>query len=237
MSRISSGVRLRGALVEYGQSMLGPIPNIVVFQFNPEQLARTITIPASAEGKEGTSPTKKTTTGQIAAAPVESISFTAHFSAADDLGDGGIVSAIPRVFGIGPQLAALEKMVYPPGTPGGLIGAAIDAIGSALGAGGDAAPAQRPVPPTPAPRILFIWGLTRVLPVTITSMTITEQQFDFLLNPVKGEVALTLGIAGNPPTDDKIGKGAYDYSQIVKDTQAALNLAKAVELALDIIPF
>ena len=38
---------LRGALVEYGRSLLGPIPNVVVFQFNPEQLARTLTIPGS----------------------------------------------------------------------------------------------------------------------------------------------------------------------------------------------
>lgn len=239
MARISSGVRLRGALIEYGASMLGPIPNIVIFQFNPEQLARTIHIPARAgeAADDGASPSHPTTTGQVAAAPTESITLTAHFSAADDLGDGGAVAAIPRVFGIGPQLAALEKMVYPPATPGGLIGMALDAVGAAIGGGGGAKPAQRPIPPTPAPRLLFIWGLTRVLPVTIKSMTITEQQFDFLLNPVQGEVQLTLAVAANPPADDVIGKGAYDYSQIVKDTQAALNLAKAVELALDIIPF
>ncbi len=31
--------------------------------------------------------------------------------------------------------------------------------------------------------------------------------------------------------------GALTYTQTVKDGQAALNLAKAVELAVDIIPF
>ena len=40
-----SGFLLRGALVEYGGDFLGPIPNLVVFQFNPEELARTINIP------------------------------------------------------------------------------------------------------------------------------------------------------------------------------------------------
>ena len=113
---------------------LGPIPNIVIFQFNPEQLARTITIPQppapSASGRK-----QKTETGTTPAPPTESFTITARFSAADDLGRGGALSAVPRLFGIAPQLAALEKMVYPPKTPGGLIGAAIDAIGSALGGG------------------------------------------------------------------------------------------------------
>ena len=36
---------LRGALIEYGTDLIGPIPNVVIFQFNPEQLTRTITIP------------------------------------------------------------------------------------------------------------------------------------------------------------------------------------------------
>lgn len=238
MSRISSGVRLRGALVEYGQSMIGPIPNIVVFQFNPEQLTRTIQIPGRGADSQagGCAPSRTTVTGQTCTPPMESFTLTAHFSAADDLGEGGVKSAIPRVFGIAPQLAALEKMVYPPAKPGGLIGMAIDAVGAALSSGGGQ-PAQRPVPREQVPRVLFIWGLTRVLPVKINAMTITEQQFDFLLNPVKAEVQLTLAVAASPPDDDKVGNGAYAYSQTIKDTQAALNLAKAVELALDIIPF
>ena len=36
---------LRGVLIEYGANILGPIPNIVVFQFNPDQMTRTITVP------------------------------------------------------------------------------------------------------------------------------------------------------------------------------------------------
>ena len=38
-------------------------------------------------------------------------------------------------------------------------------------------------------------------------------------------------------TTDTLGKGALDYTKGVKEVQAALNLVKAVELALDIIPF
>jgi hypothetical protein len=225
---------LRGALVEYGSDFLGPLPNIVVFQFNPEQIARTINIPQrrTAAPRAARTPEPRATS----APPTETFTLTAHFSAADDLGRGGALSAIPRVFGIGPQLAALEKMVYPSNILGGLLGAAIDAVGSLLG--GSSEPATRSVPREKLPRILFIWGLTRVLPVQIQSLTITEQKFDFLLNAVQAEVQIGLAIATfGRSTSDKLGKGALDYTNGVKEAQAALNLVKAVELALDIIPF
>ena len=66
----------------------------------------------------------------------------------------------------------------------GLIGAALDAIGDALGVGGGDEPPAQPIPREKYPRILFIWGLTRILPVTIDSMTITELEYDALLNPI-----------------------------------------------------
>ncbi|MGH6646432.1 hypothetical protein [Aquabacterium sp.] len=224
---------LRGVLVEYGMNILGPIPNIVVFQFNPEQMTRTIVIP---QPPAPTSGQPRTETHAAAAPPSESFDVSARFSAADDLGAGGAVSAIPRLFGVGPQIAALEKMVYPQATPGGLIGAAIDAVGSAI-SGPSATPPSQPIPRVPLPRILFIWGPSRVLPVTITSMSIVEQKYDVLLNPIQAEVKIGMRVSSQAPTDDMVGAGAYKYTQMVKDTQATLNLAKAIEFALDIIPF
>lgn len=231
-----SGFLLRGVLVEYSGEFLGPIPNIVFFQFNPEQLARTINIPepptANASGR-----TRQREPAQTSAPPTESFTVTAHFSAADDLGGGGAGSAIPRVFGVGPQLAALEKMVYPAGPLSGLIGQALDAIGDALGGGGDDAP-SRPTPRESVPRILFIWGPTRVLPVRIKSMSINEQKFDAFLNPVQAEVQIGLEVMSFARTSsDKIGQGALTYSKGVKDVQAIANLAKAVETAVEIVAF
>ena len=227
---------LRGALVEYSGAFLGPIPNLVVFQFNPEQIARTINIPQpqAQTPHEASRPREPASTG---VPPTESFTITAHFSAADDLGSGGAVSAIPRVFGIGPQLAALEKMVYPAGPLTGLLGAALDAIGSALG-GSSAPDPSQPIPREAVPRILFIWGLTRVIPVRIKQLTLTEQKYDFLLNPVQAEVQIGLEINNLASTStDTIGLGALTYSQVMKDAQSILNLAKAIELAVDIIPF
>lgn len=228
-------IPMRGALVEYSGQFLGPIPNIVIFQFNPESINRTITIPGATAANNSAANRPKRESATTEAPAVESFSITAQFSAADDLGNGGAVAIVPRLFGVGPQLAALEKMVYPPGTPGGLLGAAIDAIGSALSSGAAAAP-TRPVPPQRVPRILFIWGPTRVLPVRITSMTINEKQYDAFLNPVEAEVVIGLTVLSTPSTSDAVASGAWKYSQMVKDTQATLNLAKVIEFAVDLVP-
>jgi len=218
---------LRGALVEYGTSLIGPIPNVVIFQFNPESLQRTLQIPARPTGA-----TQRETT-QAGEKTFEKITFKAHFSAANMLDEGKVLA---ELFGIGPQLAALEKMVLPSSKIAGLIGAAIDAIGDAIGGGGDDAPAQ-PIPREKYPRILFIWGLTRVLPVTIDSMSISELEYDSILNPLRAEVDITLSvIAVDDCSDDVLAKGALEYSTIAKEAQAIANLANTAEQIVELIP-
>ena len=218
---------LRGALIEYGSGLIGPIPNVVIFQFNPESLSRTLQIPTRPTGA-----TRRETT-QAGEKTFERITFKAHFSAANMLDEG---KALARLFGIGPQLAALEKMVLPSSKIAGLIGAAIDAIGNALGGGGGDPPAQ-PIPREKYPRILFIWGLTRVLPVTIDSMSISELEYDSILNPIRAEVDITLSvIAVDDCSDDALAKGALEFSTIAKDAQAMANLANTAEQIVELIP-
>jgi hypothetical protein len=218
---------LRGALIEYGTSLIGPIPNIVIFQFNPESLSRKLQIPPRPTGA-----TQRETT-QAGEKTFEKITFKAHFSAANMLDEGKVLA---ELFGIGPQLAALEKMVLPSSKIAGLIGAAIDAIGNALGGGGGDAPAQ-PIPREKYPRILFIWGLTRVLPVTIDSMSISELEYDSILNPLRAEVDITLSvIAVDDCSDDVLAKGALEYSTIAKEAQAIANLANTAEQIVELIP-
>ena len=219
---------LRGALIEYGSDFLGPIPNVVIFQFNPESLTRNIEIPPRATG------TGNRETSQAGEKPVEKITLTAHFSAADQLNDNNVLAS---AFGIGPWLAALEKMVHPAISP--LTGQIIDAIGDALfGGGNDEEADTQNIPRENYPKLLFIWGLTRVLPVVIDSMSITEQEYDFLLNPVRAEVALGLSvISPSICSEDKIAQGAFDYTTLAKDAQAAANLANTVSQVIDLIPF
>ena len=219
-------VLLRGALIEYASDFFGPLPNLVIFQFNPDTLSRNISIPERPTGATSRE------TSQAGNIPVERITLTAHFSAADQLNTGNIIA---QELGIDPQLAALEKMVYPSNLIGELLGEALDKIGDALGLEGDDDIPKQPIPREKYPRILFIWGKTRVLPVLLESMSITEQQYDSSLNPIQAEVALGLAVASNP--DDKVGKGALKYSNLAKEAQAIVNLANTVELAIDLIPF
>src|SRR5215831_15746373 len=201
---------LRGALIEYGTSLIGPIPNIVIFQFNPESLSRTLQIPTRPTGA-----TQRETT-QAGEKTFEKITFKAHFSAANMLDED---KELAKLFGIGPELAALEKMVLPSSKIAGAIGAVIDAIGKALGGGGDP-PAQQ-IPREKYPRILFIWGLTRVLPVTIDSMSISELEYDAILNPLRAEVDITLSVISvDDCSDDVLAKGALEYSTIAKEAMA-----------------
>ena len=218
---------LKGALIEYGANLIGPIPNVVIFQFNPETLTRSLKIPAKpvtgASAREGTQAGEK---------PLETISFKASFSAADELNDNKVLA---RRFGIGPRLSALEKMVHPSSKLTGLIGAAIDAIGSALGGGGGA-PTQA-IPREKYPKIIFIWGPARVLPVVIDSMQISELEYDSKLNPIRAEVDISLTVnAIDACSDDRVAKGALEFSEMAKEAQALANLANTAGQAVELIP-
>ena len=150
----------------------------------------------------------------------------------------GTNNVLARTMGVGPRLAALEKMVHPAGKISGLIGAAIDAIGSALGLGGGGGDARQTIPRENYPRILFIWGPFRVLPVVIESMAITELQYDFLLNPIQADVQIGLAVNQiDNCSNDVVGKGALEYSNLAKEAQAILNLANTVGEIAELIPF
>jgi hypothetical protein len=99
---------------------------------------------------------------------------------------------------------------------------------ASLAGGSSSSPYQ--LPPNTLPTVLFFWGPFRIVPVAITSMTITETEYDTLLNPVRADVSVNLQVL--IPTQlagDTIANGAYKYSQGVKEVMAALNLANAVQ--------
>jgi hypothetical protein len=224
------GFLIKGALVEYGSDFLGPLPNVILFQFNPESLTRNIQIPTRPNGGAA----RETT--QAGDPSIEKITLKAEFDAADGLNTNNVLA---RTMGVGPRLAALEKMVHPSNILGGAIGAALKAVGGALGIGGGSSGGGRQlIPRENYPRILFIWGPFRILPVIIESMSITEQQYDFVLNPVRAEVSI--GLAVNEIdicSDDVVARGALKYSNAAKEAQAIANLANTIDQVIEMIPF
>ena len=216
-----------GALVEYGTDFLGPIPNVVIFQFNPESMTRNFSIPPRAVDAT------QRETSQAGEPAYERFTVTVTFSAADQRNSG---DPIGLSLGVGPQLAALQAMVYPVQSPGSVVGAIVDAVGSLLGPQGPA-PSQ-PIPRQQTPRILFIWGATRIVPVIIESLTITEQIYDRNLNPIEAEVAVGLAvITPDACAGDTIGTGALAYTQLIQASMAATNLASSAALVTHLIPF
>ncbi len=231
---------LRGLLVEYGADILGPIPNVVVFQFNPEKLERGLSPPAgSSAARSSSQPSTNPCASQQpnrggGGSASETITLTAHFDASDDLGANNARSIVPRAFGVGPQLVALERMIKPTGGAlAGLIARGLDAIGDAITGRGDG---TQPEPPQQMPKILFIWGPARVLPVQINTMTITEKKFDSFLNPVQAEVKIVMKAISSFPerSSDRVGRGALTYTEVVKDLEQIANLTEAV---VDVVPF
>jgi hypothetical protein len=202
---------LKGAFVEYGLSLP---PIAFAFQFNPETLSRGRTATYAAAGadgsagagcREGSEAQQRSCLAQVTVSE-ETIGLTLQLDATDDLDDG---QALPKEFGIGPQLSALELMIYPKtdqlfGFP----------IGNLLGGTDQFGAAQAKT----IPILLFIWGRKRVMPVVMTSLQITEQEYFPDLNPKRAQATVQLKVLEgfNPP---------YLYSHAWRIALAAMNLA------------
>lgn len=50
------------------------------------------------------------------------------------------------------------------------------------------------IAPMETPLILFVWSKTRTLPVRLTEFSITEEEFDPALNPIRARVSLGMRV-------------------------------------------
>lgn len=206
---------LKGAFVNLGAGLLGALPNIIVFQFNPVKVTRTPTMVPPPKPDNGAG---KRDAGQQFAQPSETISFTLRIDATDQLAKSNPLAISS---GILPTLSALEMLMIPKSP------LSLDLINLAGGT------KSHKHPPESLDSILFFWGPFRLFPVTITSMSITETEYSPLLVPIRAEVAVNLQVlTPNQLGDKSLAIGAYKYSLGVKQVMAALNLANAVELGV-----
>lgn len=235
---------IRGALVEFRPAFGIPLPNVIVFQYNPESIVHGWT-PAPAAPPP-------TTAGAIAnplavsGPPGESFTFTLTMDAGDMVADGGPAGAgLATVSGIYSRLAALELLQFPvPASGGGLLGsvsASIGAGGISVGASGSA-DVPTPVPQNQVSTVLFVWGPGRILPVRVTSLSVTETLYDALLSPTQATAQLGLRVL--TPDELKfvsgplgpIANGAYAYTQALREALAVANLANGVESIIGMLP-
>jgi hypothetical protein len=211
---------LKGAFINLGSGLLGFLPNIIVFQFNPNTVTRTPTIPQPPRPSDGSGTTNAQ---QQPAQPGETMSFNLRIDATDFLAESNPIAAAS---GILPTLSALELLMVPKSS------LSIDL--TSLAGGGSGAHTH---PPDSLPTVLFFWGPFRIVPITITSLTINETQYNTALIPIRAEVTVNLQVL--TPTqmaqDSTLAQGAYKYTQGVKEVMAALNLEYAAEIGVSSI--
>jgi hypothetical protein len=192
-----------------------PIPNVVVFQYNPDQLTRTIhPLTAGADAEKGD-------VLRLRGPAQETIRLEAELDATDRLEAG---DPIASTVGILPQLASLECMVYPK--------AAIEIVNQALSAAG-----VIEIIPTPAPLTILVWNAARILPVSLQDFTITEEAFDVNLNPIRAKVSLSLRVLTYADLGLLSPGGAlFMAHQVAKEALAAVSLVSTAASTVPLPP-
>src|SRR6266852_8737516 len=124
-----AGKFIRGALVEFMPTFLIPLPNIIIFQFNPETMTHTWTQAAAAA--EAGNPLA------VKGVPGESFSFNLAMDASDMIADGSPVAVgLATATGIYSRLAALEMLLYPTGSFGGGLLGTVSVSSAGIGGSG-----------------------------------------------------------------------------------------------------
>jgi hypothetical protein len=77
--------------------------------------------------------------------------------------------------------------------------------------------------PADLPLTLLVWGKSRVVPVRLTSFSITEEAFDPKLNPIRAKVDLGMRVLTYMELkEDTQGFGAFVAYQTQKETLARM---------------
>ena len=134
---------ISGAIV--GIDPTDPKPLVIIFQYNPDSLSRTLQPQMGAEGGD------KTEALRLKGPPVETIKVDVELDAADQL-DRGDPKA--NELGLYPVLSALEVLVYPRARRV-IANTELLALGTIE------------ILPPVAPLTVFVWGPKRALPVKL----------------------------------------------------------------------
>ena len=201
MSMLQGGARTRrGAIVALDPA--NPMASVILFQYNPTQLRRTLEPRLTAEGGAASEALR------LAGPPRESILIDVEIDA-----EGQPTTADPGAFptGLHPQLAALEMLLYPK-TAAVLRNAVLERLG-----------VIEVVAPE-APLTLLVWGTKRVVPVRLTTFSVQEDAHDADLNPIRATVSLGMDVLTYqdlPPTS--LGYGLFVAHQVAKEAMATTN--------------
>jgi len=193
-------------LLKGGIVTLDPVTGVptatIVLQYNPDTLTRKLQPQAVADQPD------RTEVLRVKGPPIETISVAAEIDATDQL---EVSDPVASTVGIQPQLSALELLVYPTSTSL-IINEALTLLGTIE------------ILPMEQPLSVFVWNASRVTPVRITSIDITEDAFDTNLNPIRAKVSLEMRVLNVNDTGFLNPAGMiYMVYQIQKEALALRN--------------
>jgi hypothetical protein len=166
---------LKGGIVLLNPDTFSVLPNgIIVLQYNPDTLSRTLKIQGAEEGGD------RSEALRLKGPPVETFKLDAEIDATDQL-EFPDQNANTVQNGIFPQLTALETIVYP-------------ASATLQNNFNLAQTGVLEIMPMQAPMTLFVWSANRIVPVRFTDFSITEEAFDPTLNPIRAKVSLGMRV-------------------------------------------
>ncbi len=252
---------LKGALIYFGAPMLIPIPNIIIFQYNPETMSRTLTPwqPPTREvslNEEGQIQRADLTNEQKLALsqpydPQETFSLDLMLDASDAL-EKPETHPVAFISGVADRIAAIEMLMYPPGDSllGGLLGTVSGSVSISAGGlevGGSLTGLTEQLERKQVPIVLFFWGPGRIVPVRVTSLSIEEQQFSPILYPTRAKATIGLRVldlndlvrvSGDPASGAAvdIATACYKFTRGQKEVLATANLANSVESIINMLP-
>lgn len=206
MAQLSGTPRLaRGALI--GVDLFNPIASVIVFQYNPETVTRTV----KPQGPSGEG--AKAEAMRLKGAAVETISMELEIDATDQLEAG---DAITERLGISPQLSSLEMLAYPK--------VALVVANTVLMAAGT----MEILPPI-GPFTVLVWNYQRVVPVRIDELAITEELHDAKLNPIQAKVTVGLQVLTyNDLSLTNPGYHLFLAHQTIKEVMASISSVRSI---------
>lgn len=201
---------LRGALISF--KLPSPVPSVVLFQYNPGALQRTLEARTAGGGEAAGEEAFR-----IAGAPSETIKVEIELDGADTLAEVADTSASSGVLG---QLAAIEMLLYPASEV-----VIANAILAALG--------TIEILPPQAPFTLFVYGRHRILPVRLTEYSVTEDAHEPDLDPIRAKVSLGMKVLtySDLPVSH-VGHHLYLAHQIAKEALARGATATSLDAVL-----
>jgi hypothetical protein len=152
------------------------VQSVIPLQYNPEKVSRSFQIQSLPGGSDGV----RVDVLRLRGPALETIKIEAELDATDQL-EFPTQYPLAVQYGLHPQLAQLEMLINP-------------SVETLLEDDSMANSGTLEIIPLEQPLTLFVWSKSRVVPVRLMEFSISEEEFDVQLNPIRAKVSLGMRV-------------------------------------------